>query len=209
MKNSSDVKIMLKEAGILFAITLIAGLLLGFVYELTKEPIAEQERKAVQDACRTTFQEAETFRETDYTPSTVLAESLAGKGVTIGTVYEACGADGSLLGYVIESSSREGYGSSPIVLYTGITRDGIINGVSILSISETAGLGMRAEEVLVPQFREKKAETFVYTKSGAKADNEIDAITSATVTTAAFTDAVNGAVEAAAELGIRGGDGNE
>ena len=38
MKNKNDVQAMLKEAGILFAITLIAGLLLGFVYELTKEP---------------------------------------------------------------------------------------------------------------------------------------------------------------------------
>ena len=38
MKNKSDIGTMLKEAGILFAITLIAGLLLGFVYELTKEP---------------------------------------------------------------------------------------------------------------------------------------------------------------------------
>ena len=36
MKNKNDVQAMLKEAGILFAITLIAGLLLGFVYELTK-----------------------------------------------------------------------------------------------------------------------------------------------------------------------------
>ena len=38
MKNKNDIQAMLKEAGILFAITLIAGLLLGFVYELTKEP---------------------------------------------------------------------------------------------------------------------------------------------------------------------------
>ena len=36
MKNKNDIQAMLKEAGILFAITLIAGLLLGFVYELTK-----------------------------------------------------------------------------------------------------------------------------------------------------------------------------
>ena len=46
---------MLKEAGILFAITLIAGLLLGFVYELTKEPIRLQEEKAVQEACQAVF----------------------------------------------------------------------------------------------------------------------------------------------------------
>ena len=52
MKNKNDIQAMLKEAGILFAITLIAGLLLGFVYELTKEPIRQQEEKAVQEACQ-------------------------------------------------------------------------------------------------------------------------------------------------------------
>lgn len=46
MKNKNDVQAMLKEAGILFAITLIAGLLLGFVYELTKGPIRLQEEKS-------------------------------------------------------------------------------------------------------------------------------------------------------------------
>ena len=55
MKNKNDIQAMLKEAGILFAITLIAGLLLGFVYELTKEPIRQQEEKAVQEACQTVF----------------------------------------------------------------------------------------------------------------------------------------------------------
>jgi electron transport complex protein RnfG len=52
VKNKNDIQAMLKEAGILFAITLIAGLLLGFVYELTKEPIRQQEEKAVQEACQ-------------------------------------------------------------------------------------------------------------------------------------------------------------
>lgn len=39
-------KSMLKDAGILFAITLVAGLLLGCVYQITKEPIARQEALA-------------------------------------------------------------------------------------------------------------------------------------------------------------------
>ena len=61
---------MLKEAGILFAITLIAGLLLGFVYELTKEPIRLQEEKAVQEACQAVFTDAGHFEELDpYIPS--------------------------------------------------------------------------------------------------------------------------------------------
>ena len=38
MSSKQDVKVMLKEAGILFVITVLSGLILGFAYELTKEP---------------------------------------------------------------------------------------------------------------------------------------------------------------------------
>ena len=50
---------------------------------------------------------------------------------------------------------------------------------------------MRADEVLKPQFTEKKAERFEYTKSGAAADNQIDAISGATITTNAVVNGVN------------------
>ena len=43
-------KNMLKDTAILLIITLISGAILGFVYELTKEPIALQEEKAKQEA---------------------------------------------------------------------------------------------------------------------------------------------------------------
>ena len=66
MKNKSDLTVMLKEAGILFAITLIAGLVLGMVYELTKEPIRIQQEKAVQEACSAVFQSAASFEEMNY-----------------------------------------------------------------------------------------------------------------------------------------------
>lgn len=84
MKNKNDIQAMLKEAGILFAITLIAGLLLGFVYELTKEPIRQQEEKAVQEACQAVFADAEHFEELDaYTPSADTAQKLADTGITM------------------------------------------------------------------------------------------------------------------------------
>ena len=51
MNSNKDIAVMLKEAGILFAITLLSGLILGFVYELTKEPIRIQEERAIQEAC--------------------------------------------------------------------------------------------------------------------------------------------------------------
>ncbi len=207
MKEKSDVSVMLKEAGILFAITLFAGLLLGVVYELTKDPIRIQQEKAVQEACKAVFGSAESFQMLEYTPDAALAEELSGSGVKIGSVYEALGGDGSLLGYVLESTSTQGY-SGNIVLYLGVARDGTLNDISILEISETPGLGMLAPDLLVPQFHDRHVESFVYTKTGAAAENEIDAISGATKTTRAITNAVNGGLKVAQDL-LKGGDGNE
>lgn len=207
MHKKDDVKVMLKEAGILFAITLIAGLALGFVYELTKGRIAEQEAQAQIQACKAVFAEAVDFREIEYALTDALVAENAENGVKIGKVYEACDPAGNVLGYVVESASSEGYGGT-IDLYLGITDDGILNGVSILEISETVGLGMRAEEVLVPQFDGKAVSQFTYTKTGSTHESEIDAISGATITTKAVIHAVNGGLKAAAELS-EGGVSNE
>ena len=57
----NEKKSMIKDALILFVITLAAGLLLGFVYDVTKAPIAEQKAKAKAAACKEVFAEAEVF----------------------------------------------------------------------------------------------------------------------------------------------------
>lgn len=196
---------MLKDAGILFAITLIAGLVLGFVYELTKEPIRLQEELAIQKACQAVFAEATEFEALDYATGAQLSEELAANGVEIGTVFEASNTSGTQLGYVVETTSSEGYGGN-ITLYAGITREGMLNGISILTIAETPGLGMNAESVLVPQFENVPATIFTYTKSGSTAENEIDAISGATVTTKAIVNAVNGAVRVVTEDLAKGGN---
>ena len=201
-EKNTDLNVMLKEALILTVITLISGLLLGFVHELTKEPIRVQKELAVQNACKAVFSnEANvTFQKVDEAPSPVLEADLAKLGVSIGAVFNALGTNGEPLGKVIEVTSSEGYGGN-IVLYVGVTRDGVLNDVSIFSISETPGLGMRAEEVLVPQLHQKAVTEIVYTKNGATQENEIDAISGATITTKAVTNAVNGALRMAQELG--------
>lgn len=195
MKDKQDIRKMFKEAGILLAITIIAGLILGFVYELTKDPIAYQEALKVQSACKEVFSTADSFEEVgqEYDTSTRASsfmETAKENGVKFGTVYKALSKDASLLGYVIEVISTEGYGGN-IEMMMGITMDGTLNGISLLSISETPGLGMRAKEVLVPQFSGKKISTFTYTKTGAVTEDQIDAISGATITTKAITNAVN------------------
>lgn len=210
-KQNDQIAQMLKEAAILFVITLVSGILLGFVYELTKEPIRVQKEKAVQEACMAVFpgaeQEGITFSEYTYTIGEILSSQLAENGVSVGTVYKALGRDGSLCGYVVESMSSRGYGGN-IVLFTGVDSDGKVGGVSILTISETAGLGMEAPNVLVPQFAGRQAEQFSYTKSGSQSDAEVDAISGATITTKAVVNAVNGGILVAKEL-LQGGGQNE
>ena len=197
-KNQNPAAEMLKNAGILFAITLLAGIALGFVYELTKEPIAQKQQLKVQRACAEVFSQAAVFTEIDplmlptalasgYAIAAVEGYNAETLGSEVGEVYRALSQDGSLLGYVLKVTTKEGYGGS-IELMVGITMEGSISGISILSISETPGLGMQAGDVLVPQFAGK---ALVYTKTGAAAENEIDAISGATITTRAVTNAVN------------------
>ncbi len=182
---------MLKDTAILLLITVIAGLLLGLVYQITKEPIALQKEKAKQEAYREVFANADSFEEKEM--QMVDEQEWAAAGFaqeTIDEVMTAKDASGNAIGYVITVTTKEGYGGD-IRFTVGITNDGTINGISILEISETAGLGMRAGDVLVPQFAGKSVESFEYVKTGASADNQIDAISGATITTNAVTNGVN------------------
>ena len=218
MKISSEeiIKI-IKDTAVIFGITLVAGLGLGFVYELTKEPIATQEAQAQADACNEVFKEldasgvlqsVETLTFNPIEVDATISESLKKEGYDtayIDSMYEAKKADGSLYGYVIGVTSTSGYGGN-ISFYMGITLDNMLKGISILSISETPGLGMNAENVLVPQFRNRKLEEFKVVKTGAVSSDEIDAITSATITSNAVTNGVNTGVR---YFNILTGGGNE
>ena len=181
-------KEMIKNTGILFAITVIAGFILGAVYQITKEPIALAEEAAAIAAYKEVFADAADFSELD-----VNADALAQGGITgsdIDNVFEALGSDGTLLGYVLVVTNHEGYGGD-IQFSIGVTLDGTTNGISILSISETPGLGMEAESVLKPQYAGKNVAQFSVTKTGATSDEQIDAISGATITSNAVTNGVN------------------
>ena len=189
----------IKNALILMAITLVAGLALGFVYDITKEPIAEQEQKAKAEAYEAVFPDAATL-ETIPQIEDVTADArevLDTKGLTQEDILEVMLAKddaGNTLGVVMNITTHEGYGGD-INFSMGIQKDGTVNGIQILSISETAGLGMKAaEEDFYGQYAGKKVDSFAYTKTGASADNEINAISGATITTNAVTNGVNAGI---------------
>lgn len=208
--NSSD-NTMIKDAAILLVITLFSGMILGLVYQITKEPIALAEERAAKAAYSEVFPSALEYELLEDLTLNSLSEEAQWQeagfdGVSIENVLKAQDKDGSLLGYVLTVTTHEGYGGD-ITFTMGIANDGTLNGISILSISETAGLGMKAEEVLKPQFADKNVSSFTYTKTGAVSEDQIDAISGATVTTKAMTKAVNGGLYFfQTQLG---GDGNE
>ena len=181
-------KEMLKNTGILFAITVIAGFILGAVYQITKEPIALAEEAAAIAAYKEVFADAADFSELEVNADALAQGGIAGSDID--NVFEALGSDGTLLGYVLVVTNHEGY-AGDIQFSMGITLDGTTNGISILSISETPGLGMEAESVLKPQYAGKNVAQFSVTKTGAASDEQIDAISGATITSNAVTDGVN------------------
>lgn len=188
----SDKKGMIKDAAILLLITVVAGLILGFVYQITKEPIAAAEEKAAKAAYQEVFPDAAGFSDKLElaVPEGESTWEQNYAGVDLDNVLMATDAEGVCLGYVLTMTSHEGYGGD-ITFTMGIQNDGTLNGISLLSISETAGLGMKAGTVLVPQFAGKQVSQFTYTKTGSTMDSQIDAISGATITTNAVTTAVN------------------
>ncbi len=189
-------KNVIKDTAILFVITILVGLILSVVYEVTKEPIARQEEAARQEAFKAVFKQAQSFEnvELDALKVEALLVEKEHTGVTLEEAVAAKDASGTTLGYCITVTTHEGY-NGDIKLTIGITMDGTINGISILEIAETPGLGLEAENMLIPQFAGKNAEVFEYTKTGALADNQVDALSSATITTKAVTKAVNAGLE--------------
>lgn len=206
--KENNISAMLKDAGILLVITLVAGLLLGLVYQITKEPIAVQKEKAKQEACSEVFADAAEFEEIELAePDTISWAEEGFGGESVDEVMAAKDSSGNILGYVITVTSKEGYGGD-IRFTIGIRQDGTVNGISILEIAETAGLGMRAEEVLKPQFADKNVEKFEYTKSGAASEYQVDAISGATITTNAVVNGVNAGLYYF-QTELKGGSGNE
>lgn len=113
---------------------------------------------------------------------------------TINAVVKANDASGNEMGYIVTITDSEAYGGS-LQMTVGITTDGTVQGISFLSLNETPGLGMKAkEDSFMSQFSDKNVEYFKYTKTEASADNEVQAISSATITTNAVTHGVNGAI---------------
>ena len=178
----------LKDAAILFVITLVAGLCLGAVHEVTLDPIAKAQEAAATKTYKEVFPEAAKFEQTDELTAAVAAsaDEILAQGfgnVSVDDAQVAEAEDGSVLGYLITASSTEGY-NGLVQISVGITSEGNLT-----------GLGMKAKEpTFKDQFNGMKAQKLEVTKTDATADNQVQAISGATYTSKAVTGATNAAI---------------
>lgn len=193
----------IKDTVILLIITIVAGFILATVNRMTLEPIAYARTEEKNKAYRVMFIESKNFEanETLAEKCSSSEEFLKDKGFNGTKIDEALIAksNNETLGYIINATSPNGYGGN-IQISLGLDKDGKIQGFEILSISETVGLGMKAkDDEFKSQFAGKNVKEIKYTKSDATSEEEISAISGATITTSAVTEAVNSALAYAEE----------
>ena len=191
-----------KAAAVLTVITLLAGVALGGVYALTKDAIEAQALAANMASYSTVVPDAESFGYDDEISATVkeyayevYERGLFGK-VYINEVVIGEDASGNPVGYAVNVTNGDGFDGN-ISLSVGFALDGTIQGISFTELNETPGMGMRADEDdFKSQFAGVNVSSFTLNKSGGStADDEIDSVSGASVTSSAVVNAVNAAID--------------
>ena len=182
----------------LFLICLVATMLLGVANEVTKDKIAQNAIVTEEESRKVVMADAASFGEKvegDYTFDGTAAPY---------SYVEALDADGKTIGYVFITKST-GYGGN-ISTMTGIDTNGKVTGVEFLEISETVGLGMNAQK---QSFKDQFVGLIkgIGVNKNTPADNEIKALTGATITSKATTKGVNTALDIYENI-VKGGADN-
>ncbi len=189
----------IRDTVILFIITLIAGICLGGVHEITAEPIRQAKIAAATATYQEVFPEAASFEDVAdaeeriaNAAADISAQSFG--NVSVNDVKIAKDASGNDIGYLVMATSKDGY-KGDIQVAVGVDNDSNITNIGFLSIDETPGLGMKAKDPeFKGQFSGKAAGKLNVVKTNPTKDDQILAISGATYSSNATTGAVNAAV---------------
>jgi electron transport complex protein RnfG len=178
----SNAKKIISLGATLFTVTVVTGLILGVVHDITLEPIRLTQEHLKAKALKGALPSAEEFRT---------MQRAEDADPIIKDIQEAL-LGGKTVGCCVTVTPR-GYGGT-IELVAGITNDGTLEAIRILNHSETPGLGAKsALPDFYGQFREGDKITVV--KRKPVSPGEIQAISGATITSRAVADGVNVALE--------------
>lgn len=172
------------------AITLIAGVLLGGVYIITKEPILamqqQQQITAIGDV-------APTFTNNPENDKWEYTDSIGNRYI----IYPAFNDD-ILAGAAVETRSTNGF-AGEICVMCGFEKDGTVRNFKVLSHAETPGLGSKMQQWFTDStasrsiINKNPAKTSFYVSKDSEQHGEIDAITAATISSRAFLESIRNA----------------
>ncbi len=179
---------LLNMALCLTAVCLVCAALLGFVYVATEEPIRAAAAAEAQASIARVLPEGGE-----------ISEEMTCGAEGVDAYFVQTGSDGSVTAYAVKTTTG-GFGG-PITLMVGVLPDGTVYNTSVLSHSETPGLGAKCTEE-ESAFRQQW-KGFSGALSVKKDGGDVDAITASTITSRAYTKAVAQAV--ALVNGLAGG----
>lgn len=179
---SKNAKFIIKLALILFTISAVCVFALALCNNLTKDTIYKINLEN-EEVARKEVLEAEVFEKSDFDGEE--------------EVYIGKNGD-ETVGYAIKVSPK-GFGGN-IDMMVGIDAEGKVSGISIINILETPGLGSKANDDKFLSQYVSLSDNIKVIKSGIAKENEINAISGATVTSTAVTDGVNEALNIAKNL---------
>lgn len=177
----------IKNALVLTAFSLVLGFVLGAVYKITEEPIAEANRKKEMAAYKVVFENADDFKPLEGFDAAAANAVISEYPDTINAALEALDESGAVIGHVVTITTKDGYGGG-IVLTIGIQNDGTVNGFSVVS---------KGGETIYKAFEPAFAEQFVNVKVDKfeKGTNlNYDSVAGASMTADAIKNACNAAI---------------
>ncbi len=170
----------------LLTVTIVASASLGFIYELTKEPIETARAARKNNAIRAVVPDFDNNPTEEQFTITAAGGEL---------VFYPAKKDGELVGTAIETFTNRGF-SGTIKLMVGLLPDGTIHGIEVLEHKETPGLGDKMESdksYFSAQFEGENPEDF---RLRLRQDGgDVDGITATTISSRAYCEAVQLAYE--------------
>lgn len=202
-KAVMDPKYILKLTFTLLITCVIVAGLLGWVNSITKGPIADITKTNTETAMKAVVADpASTFSDPLEITDDMTAAAATYK-TKVSEAYQVTGSDGSAAGYAVKMEASGSQGT--IVMMVGVDAEQAVTGVSIVTNSETSGIGSRvmSNEVL-PGSGVGVLDQFVgmsHADGDLAVGSNVDAITGATVSSKGVTSGVNGALAVVEAMG--------
>ena len=192
-------KFILKVAGTLTVISLVVAAILGFVYSITADKIAEIDAENTRIAMSAVAPEGSEFGDKIEVTDDMVAAAATQSGKIL-ELYPVTNG-GAEAGYVMKISASGSQGT--IVMMVGVDANKAITGISVVSHAETSGIGTKVVENKPNSAGVPVLDQFVgLSGAGSLAvGSNITAISGATVSTKGITMGANAALAVADVLG--------